>query len=79
MIIKCLFVQLIDRLKISNVKKIELKKNIYLIDNFWPSEKCDDIILQSEKIGYQAATIQTENGPRLVDFVRNNNRVIRRF
>jgi prolyl 4-hydroxylase len=58
------------------MKTIELKKDIFLIQNFWSPEKCDDYVLKTEKQGYTPATIQTENGPRLVDFVRNNNRVI---
>jgi hypothetical protein len=60
----------------SNLRAIELKQNIYLIDDFWSSEKCEDFIRKTEVMGYEPATIQTDNGPRLVDFVRNNNRVI---
>jgi prolyl 4-hydroxylase len=58
------------------MKSIELKKNIYMIEDFWSAKKCDDFIAKTEGIGYEPATIQTDNGPRLVDFVRNNNRVI---
>lgn len=58
------------------MKTVELKKNIYLIEDFWSAERCDDFIIKTEGIGYEPATIQTDNGPRLVDFVRNNNRVI---
>jgi hypothetical protein len=39
--------------------------------------KCDDLIAKTEGIGYESATIQTDNGPRLVDFVRNNNLYIK--
>lgn len=53
-----------------------LKKDIYFIENFWSSQRCDEFISKSENIGYEPATIQTASGPRLVDFVRNNNRVI---
>ncbi len=58
------------------MKTQELKKDIYLIDNFWSSERCDEFIAKTEALGYEPATIQTENGPRLVDHIRNNNRVI---
>jgi prolyl 4-hydroxylase len=58
------------------MKTIQLRKNIYLIDNFWSPERCEDFIRKTETIGYEPATIETENGPRLVDFIRNNNRVI---
>jgi prolyl 4-hydroxylase len=58
------------------MKSLQLKKNIYLIENFWSDERCIDFINKTESIGYEPATVQTENGPRLVDFIRNNNRVI---
>jgi len=58
------------------MEKRELAKNIYLIENFWSTETCDEFIRKSEAQGYEAATIQTDNGPRLVDHIRNNNRVI---
>lgn len=58
------------------MKTTELRKDIYLIDNFWSPQRCDDLITKTEQIGYQPATIQTDNGPRLVDFIRNNNRVV---
>jgi prolyl 4-hydroxylase len=54
----------------------ELKKNIYLVDDFWSPKRCDEFIVKTEALGYEPATIQTENGPRLVDRIRNNNRVI---
>lgn len=58
------------------MNSVELRKNIFLIENFWSSEECENFIAKTEGIGYEPATIQTDNGPRLVDFVRNNNRVI---
>ncbi len=58
------------------MKAIELKKNIYQIEDFWSPERCADFINKTETIGYEPATVQTENGPRVVDFIRNNNRVI---
>ena len=54
----------------------ELGKQIYLLEKFWSDKLCDDFIRQSESKGYEPATIATENGPRLVDHIRNNNRVI---
>ncbi|HEY5823382.1 MAG TPA: 2OG-Fe(II) oxygenase, partial [Cyclobacteriaceae bacterium] len=58
------------------MKKNLLSKNIYTVDDFWTRDQCDAFIKHSEEIGYSPATIQTENGPRLLDFVRNNNRVM---
>lgn len=58
------------------MQAVQLKKNIYLIENFWSPERCDEFIRKTESIGYEAATIQTDKGPRVVDFIRNNNRVV---
>lgn len=39
--------------------KTTLLKDIFLIDQFWSNEKCDDFIAKSESKGYEAATVQT--------------------
>ena len=58
------------------MKKTALSKDIFLIDQFWSINKCDEFIAKSESKGYEAATVQTETGPRVVDHIRNNNRVL---
>jgi len=50
--------------------------NIFTIDNFWSQQECDEFISKSEAIGYEPATIETEKGQKLIESVRNNNRVI---
>lgn len=50
--------------------------NIFTIDNFWTKQECEDFIIMSETIGYTPATVTTEKGQKLVNEVRNNNRVI---
>jgi len=57
--------------------KINLLSNqVWLIEDFLPAEKCNEFIHQSEAKGYEAAKVQTETGPRIVDHIRNNNRVL---
>lgn len=58
------------------MKTTVLSKDIVLIENFWSDKKCDQFIRQSEAKGYEAAAVQTETGPRVVDHIRNNNRVL---
>jgi prolyl 4-hydroxylase len=58
------------------MKTTALSKDIFLIDQFWSIKKCDEFIAKSECKGYEPATVQTETGPRVVDHVRNNNRVL---
>jgi hypothetical protein len=53
-----------------------LSKSIFTIENFWTSQECEDFISKSEGIGYEPATIQTDFGQRIVNSVRNNNRVL---
>src|SRR5262249_31531233 len=45
-------------------------------DHFWTAEQCDAFISKSEHIGYEAATIDTERGQRVVDTIRNNQRIL---
>ena len=58
------------------MKTVVLSKDIFLVENFWSVEKCDEYIAKSESKGYEAATVQTDTGPRVVDHIRNNNRVL---
>jgi prolyl 4-hydroxylase len=53
-----------------------LTNNIFTIDDFWTQQECEDLISKSEAIGYEPATIETEKGQKVVEAVRNNNRVI---
>jgi hypothetical protein len=52
------------------MKTTALSKDIFLIDQFWSINKCDEFIAKSESKGYEAATVQTETGPRVVDHIR---------
>ncbi len=54
----------------------KLTNNIFTIENFWTQKQCVDFIAKSEAIGYEPATIDTEKGNKVVETVRNNNRVL---
>jgi hypothetical protein len=68
----------------SNADSINIDKNamkslgqhIYTIDNFLTEEECNHYIQLSEETGYDLATVETEKGPRVIDHVRNNHRVL---
>lgn len=49
---------------------------IFTINGFGTEQECDQWIAHSESLGYEEATINTEWGPRKIDEVRNNSRVI---
>lgn len=58
------------------MKKIGLGAGVFTIENFLSKEECDDYINRSELLKYEDAAIQTKNGPRIYQDVRNNARVI---
>jgi len=54
----------------------KISDEIYIIQNFWTKEKCDNFIKQTEAKGYRDATIDSGMGQRVVKSVRNNKRVM---
>jgi prolyl 4-hydroxylase len=57
---------------------MRIHQNILIIPAFLSPEECDGFIRQSEQSGYEAATIETEKGTKLITEVRNNERVLYR-
>ena len=55
---------------------IKHTEHISVVENFWTSERCDEFISKSESIGYEPAMVQTESGQKLVEHVRNNQRIL---
>ncbi|MFC4160441.1 2OG-Fe(II) oxygenase [Chitinimonas lacunae] len=49
---------------------------IFTIEGFLSPEECHAYIEHSEKIGYEAALINTEQGARMLPEVRNNHRIL---
>lgn len=58
------------------MKHIRHTKWISTVENFWTVEKCDTFIRKSEEIGYELAMVNTERGPKRVEGVRNNKRIL---
>lgn len=53
----------------------QILNNVFIIENFFSSEECDNLIEQSELFGYETATVETEKGKKVLADVRNNQRV----
>ncbi|MDP4217032.1 MAG: 2OG-Fe(II) oxygenase [Bacteroidota bacterium] len=53
-----------------------MTNNIFTIDGFWTQGECERFMARSEEIGYQPATVETEKGQKIVETVRNNNRIL---
>lgn len=54
----------------------KVAENIFTIDNFLSTEECNNYIKLSEEKGYEQAKVNTEKGSRVIESVRNNNRVL---
>ncbi|MDF1697684.1 MAG: 2OG-Fe(II) oxygenase [Saprospiraceae bacterium] len=61
-------------MKINNIH--HFGESILTIEDFWTTEKCDAFIAMGERIGYSEALVQTDLGPRRIDHIRNNLRII---
>lgn len=51
-------------------------ENIFTIDNFLNAEECDNYIQLSEEKGFEQAKVNTEKGSKIIEDVRNNERVL---
>lgn len=59
------------------MNKISYLEDLFVIENFLSDSECNDLINQSEKIGYEEAMVQTgENSQSLLKSVRNNDRIL---
>lgn len=58
------------------MKKQNITKNIFLIDNFLTEEECDFHIKASETIGYELAKVNVNGKQTIMTTVRNNQRVL---
>lgn len=57
-------------------KLIRVSDEVFTIPDLCSAQECDHWIVQSETLGYEEATINSEHGPRRMPDVRNNARVI---
>lgn len=53
-----------------------IDEDIFTIDGLFSPEECAALIRRGEQIGYEAATVRTAGGPKMMTNVRNNDRAI---
>jgi predicted 2-oxoglutarate/Fe(II)-dependent dioxygenase YbiX len=58
------------------MERRELDTGVYTIDDVLSPAECEQIIRRAENIGFEAAALNTVDGPRVDPGVRNNDRVI---
>lgn len=57
------------------MKRIDLEPFLYLIEDFFSEQECNDLIFWSEQKGYEEAKVQVYGKEIMVKGVRNNSRV----
>lgn len=57
------------------MKKIEYPDDVFCIENFLSKSECQQLINESENIGYEKSKINTLNGEQLDLTIRNNDRI----
>lgn len=60
------------------MKPVQITPDIFAIHEFLSDQECDHLLSHSEKTGYEPATVETEKGAKLINDVRNNQRVLYR-
>jgi len=57
------------------MEKVTLDSFLYLIEDFFTAQECDDLILWSEEKGYEDAKVQFYGKEVMLKSVRNNSRI----
>lgn len=57
------------------MKRINLDSFLYLIEDFFTPQECDELILWSEQKGYEEAKVQVYGKEIMLKAVRNNSRI----
>lgn len=57
------------------MKRIDLDEHVYLLEDFFSEQECDDLILWSEQRGYEEAKVQVYGKQVMVKNMRNNSRI----
>ena len=58
------------------VNRVTITKDIFVLENVLTQEECKMLINNSEKVGYEEATVFTGSEHKLIKGIRNNLRVI---
>jgi len=58
------------------MKKINKGTGIFIIENFLSSTECDQLIIDSEMMGYEDAKVNIDGQQKMLTMVRNNQRIL---
>ena len=54
----------------------QLDPDIFTITDLFTLQECDELIAKAEKIGFEAASVRTTSGQKMMTKIRNNDRVV---
>ncbi|HET6247071.1 MAG TPA: 2OG-Fe(II) oxygenase [Tepidisphaeraceae bacterium] len=52
-----------------------ISDNLFTVSSVFTEAECADLIVRAENMGFEAATVATTGGPKMLTNVRNNDRV----
>lgn len=58
------------------MKRIDLDTHLYLIEDFFSVQECDDLIIWSEQTGFEEAKVQVDGQEIMLKGIRNNSRIL---
>lgn len=58
------------------MKKIDLDKDVFIVENFLNEQECREFIRRSEDIGYEEAMVQMHGRQVMMKNIRDNSRVM---
>lgn len=59
------------------MKRIDLDTpRLYLIEDFFSPQECDDLIIRSEQTGFEEAQVQVDGKQVMLKGIRNNSRIL---
>ena len=54
----------------------QLDPDIFTITDLFTLQECDELIAKAEKIGFEAASVRTTSGQKMMTKIRNNDHVV---
>ena len=58
-----------------NLTATTIDPDIFTVANVFDDAECEALIQRAESIGFDAASVRTESGPKMLTNIRNNDRV----
>ena len=54
----------------------QIDDDIFTVSNIFDGAECLELVARAESIGFEAASVRTPSGPKMMTHIRNNDRVV---